>query len=453
MSTRSSARRLLSPIEDLERLLSKKNQSEPSLLFDLEEDDMAGKALPQGPILDLRSMEELLQAPTDGAARTRLEKEPPNSITTWNDLVSKFVNRFFPPSKTTHLRNEITRFQQRFGEIFSESWDQFKDLLKKCPHHGFSPLHQIDTFYNSLNQSDQDSLNSAANGNFLTKNTQEALTIIENKSKVQTSRNKPQVSSASGSSTQDAYVTALTKQVEALLSFMNRPVNSIQNGCETCGGPHPYYECQAAGGYTQDVYATSGTYNQGGISYQPQDLMSQMQKVLHERPQGALPSNTEPNPREQVNFIMTRSGLITTELSIPPHVPPTPRVEVEKEPKTLMDEVHITSPASTAHVPPPGIQPVSPPKPKEDHKPNPHQPKIPYPLRLNVIKLLDKNDVQKLEELANTLMNAECSAILLNKVPKKLGDLGKFLIPCVLQDLEVCSSLADSGASINLMLF
>ncbi|GJX79673.1 reverse transcriptase domain-containing protein [Tanacetum coccineum] len=207
----------------------------------------------------------------EGAARTWLEKEPPNSITTWNDLVSKFVNRFFPPSKTTNLRNEITRFQQRFGETFSEAWDRFKDLLNKCPHHGFSPLHQIDTFYNSLNQSDQDSLNSAAGGNFLTKNTQEALTIIENKSKVQTSRNKPQVSSASGSSTQDAAITALTKQVEALVSSMNRPINSIQNGCETCGGPHAYYECQAAGGYTQeDVYATTGTYNAGGNSYQPQ---------------------------------------------------------------------------------------------------------------------------------------------------------------------------------------
>ncbi|GKE71186.1 reverse transcriptase domain-containing protein [Tanacetum coccineum] len=183
----------------------------------------------------------------EGAARTWLEKEPPNSITTWNDLVSKFVNRFFPPSKTTNLRNEIMRFQQRFGETFAEAWDRFNDLLNRCPHHGFSPLHQIDTFYNNLNQSEQDSLNSAANGNFLTKNTQEALIIIENKYKVQTSRNKPQVSSASGSSTQDAHVTALTKQVKALLSSMKQLVNSVQNGCETCGGPHAYYEYQVLG--------------------------------------------------------------------------------------------------------------------------------------------------------------------------------------------------------------
>ncbi|GKE32664.1 reverse transcriptase domain-containing protein [Tanacetum coccineum] len=290
MSTRSSARRLLSPIKDPERLFSQRNRSELSLPFDLEEDDMARQVPSHGPIPDLRPMEELLQAPTDGvgdaivsdvvklllfsfslegAARTWLEKEPPNSITTWNDLVSKFVNHFFSSSKTTNLQNEIMRFQQRFGETFAEAWDRFKDLLNKCPHHGFSPLYQIDTFYNSLNQSEQDSLNSAAGGNFLTMNTQEALTIIENKSKFQTSRNKPQVASASGSSTQDAALTALTKQVEALV-FMNRPINLIRNGCETCGGPHAYYECQAAGGYTQDVYATSGTYNQGGNAYQPQ---------------------------------------------------------------------------------------------------------------------------------------------------------------------------------------
>ncbi|GKA15132.1 retrovirus-related pol polyprotein from transposon TNT 1-94 [Tanacetum coccineum] len=206
----------------------------------------------------------------EGAARTWLEKEPLNSITTWNDLVSKFVNRLFPLSKTTNLRNEITRFQQRFGETFPEAWDRFKDLLNKCPHHGFSPLHQIDTSYNSLNQSEQDSLNSVVSGNFLTKNTQEALTIIKNKSKVQTSRNKPQISSASGSSTQDAAITALTKQVEDLVSSMNRPVNSIQNGCETCGGPRAYYECQAVDYYTQDVYATTRAYNQGGNTYQPQ---------------------------------------------------------------------------------------------------------------------------------------------------------------------------------------
>nr|GFA04048.1 reverse transcriptase domain-containing protein [Tanacetum cinerariifolium] len=90
----------------------------------------------------------------EGAARIWLEKEPPRSIFTWDDLVSKFINQFFPPSKTTSLRNEITNFQQRFDESFSEACDRFKDLIRACPHHAFSELHQFDTFYNTLNSKD-----------------------------------------------------------------------------------------------------------------------------------------------------------------------------------------------------------------------------------------------------------------------------------------------------------
>ncbi|GJU86094.1 reverse transcriptase domain-containing protein [Tanacetum coccineum] len=209
----------------------RRNLGDLSLSLDFEEINMANNnnnvqgPPPAGhniPAPDLRPMEELFQAPTDGvgdaivvplfllvnlrAARTWLEKEPPNSITTWNDIVSKFVNQFFPPSRTTNLRNEITRFQLRFGETFSEAWERFKDLLNKCPRH--------------------------AGGNLLTRNTQEALTIIENKSKVRTSRNKPQVSSASGSTSQDAADIALTKHVEALgkhISSMNKPIHSIHD--------------------------------------------------------------------------------------------------------------------------------------------------------------------------------------------------------------------------------
>nr|GEX31024.1 retrovirus-related Pol polyprotein from transposon TNT 1-94 [Tanacetum cinerariifolium] len=98
----------------------------------------------------------------EGVARIRLEKEPPRSIFTWDDLVLKFINQFFPPSKTTNLRNEITNFQQCFDESFSEASDRFKDLLRACPHHGLLELHQLDTFYNALNSKDQDSLNSTA---------------------------------------------------------------------------------------------------------------------------------------------------------------------------------------------------------------------------------------------------------------------------------------------------
>nr|GEY20129.1 reverse transcriptase domain-containing protein [Tanacetum cinerariifolium] len=65
----------------------------------------------------------------EGEARIWLDKEPPRSILMWKDLVSKFINQFFPPSKTTYLRNEIINFLQKPNETFNEAWERFKDLL------------------------------------------------------------------------------------------------------------------------------------------------------------------------------------------------------------------------------------------------------------------------------------------------------------------------------------
>ncbi|GKE88729.1 reverse transcriptase domain-containing protein, partial [Tanacetum coccineum] len=188
----------------------------------------------------------------EGAAQIWLEKEPPRSIHTWEDLVSKFVNYFFPHSKTTNLKNDIMNFQQRFDETFSEAWDRFKDLLH--------------------------SLNATTGGNLLNRTPRDALTIIENKSKVRTSRNKPVVSKISAtSSSTPAYlpeITALTDAVKAML-FQNKtplpaPVKAIEEICVTCGGPHPYYECLATKGNTFNASAVTGTYNQGGPGYRPQ---------------------------------------------------------------------------------------------------------------------------------------------------------------------------------------
>ncbi|GJT83770.1 reverse transcriptase domain-containing protein [Tanacetum coccineum] len=58
---------------------------------------------------------------------------------------------------------------------------------------------------------------------------------------------------------------------------------------------------------------------------------------------------------------------------------------------------------------------------------------------------------EKLSELARTPLNENCSAVILNKLPKKLGDPGRFLIPCEFTGITTCNALADLGASINLM--
>ncbi|GKB51790.1 reverse transcriptase domain-containing protein [Tanacetum coccineum] len=219
----------------------------------------------------------------EGAARIWLEKEPPRSILTWDDLVSKFINKFFPPSKTTNLQNEITRFQQRFDETFYEAWDRFNDLLRACPHHGFSELHQLDTFYNALNSNDQDSLNSAAGGNFLDKMPRDCLRIIESKSKVRNSRNKPVVAKVSASNSTPGIspdVAELKDMVKALLldkknqSQAPATVKAVEESCVTCGGAHSYRNCPATDGnvYRENIQeyvsqATAANFNQGNTGY------------------------------------------------------------------------------------------------------------------------------------------------------------------------------------------
>nr|GEV29018.1 reverse transcriptase domain-containing protein [Tanacetum cinerariifolium] len=152
-----------------------------------------------------------------------------------------------------------------------------------------------------------------------------------------------------------------------------------------------------------------------------------------------------------------------------------------------MDKEQPNCQGSTTHiqplvVPTPILEPVVP---KTQPKPN-----IPYPSRLNDQKLREKatNEIEKffqifhdfhfdisfadalllmlkfastikslltnkdkLFELAKVPLNENCSAMLLKKLPEKLGDPGKFLIPCNFSRMDVCHALADLGASINLM--
>ncbi|GJX86937.1 hypothetical protein Tco_0337711, partial [Tanacetum coccineum] len=173
--------------------------------------------------------------------------------------------------------------------------------------------------------------------------------------------------------------------------------------------------------------------------------MIKIKKAFNERPQGALPSNTIPNPREEIKVITTRSGITLAGPSVLPP-PPSSSKEVERDLETTMNQVHISSPESTARVASPVIQPAPASKASEIPKRNPHQPPIPYPSTLahmpkyaKMLKdLLSNKD--KLLELANTPLNKNCLAILLNKLPEKLRD---FLIPCDFSKLEECMALAD----------
>nr|GFA42895.1 reverse transcriptase domain-containing protein [Tanacetum cinerariifolium] len=92
---------------------------------------------------------------------------------------------------TSEIDSDLGRSSfEKPNETFNEAWERIKDLLRQCPHHGFSELHQLDTFYNALNPNDQDALDSAAGRNFLDKIPRECLSIIESKSKVRYLRSR-----------------------------------------------------------------------------------------------------------------------------------------------------------------------------------------------------------------------------------------------------------------------
>ncbi|GJU74305.1 reverse transcriptase domain-containing protein [Tanacetum coccineum] len=187
-----------------------------------------------------------------------------------------------------------------------------------------------------------------------------------------------------------------------------------------------------------------------------------------------LPSNTITNPRCEARAITTRSGLSYTPVPpIPPPLYDENEPLTEKETEVTKDKVL----PSTKDIQPPVIQkshdPVKPvsspisPEPSSaqvDNSPPSKEPskktRLPYPSRVEhekkgendkMLKSLLSNK-EKLNEMANTPVSETCSAIILKKLPEKLGDPGQFLIPCDFSELK-CKALADLGASINLMPF
>ena len=113
-------------------------------------------------------------------AKHWLISEPPDSITSWDDLSNKFLARFFPLAKVSKLRIDISSFYQHEGESFYEAWERFKDLLRKCPHHSFTKWMQVHHFYNGFSRSTRTLIDAFARGAIMGKNEVEAYQILEN---------------------------------------------------------------------------------------------------------------------------------------------------------------------------------------------------------------------------------------------------------------------------------
>ncbi|GJU68606.1 zinc finger, CCHC-type containing protein [Tanacetum coccineum] len=109
-----------------------------------------------------------------------LERLPTGSITTWEDITTRFLAQFFPPGRTAKLRNDILMFQQHHGESLSEACTRFKDLLQKVPHHGIDRWLQIQFFYDHVSFHLKREIDRAVGGKLRNKNADESQEIIEN---------------------------------------------------------------------------------------------------------------------------------------------------------------------------------------------------------------------------------------------------------------------------------
>nr|GEY43144.1 reverse transcriptase domain-containing protein [Tanacetum cinerariifolium] len=346
-------------------------------------------------------------------------KEPPRSILTWEDLVSKFINQFFPPSKTTYLLNEITNFLQKPNETFNEAWERFKDLLRQCPHHGFSELHQLDKFYNALNPNDQDALDSAAGGNFLDKIPRKCLSIIESKSKVRYSRSRvtnvranthapPPSSSPLNSFDLQQIAASLEEKLDRRMNRFEKSLNDIK-----ILSLLPLHQSRQSRKYVSLAELTTVIINKLDIrmnrfekslkdmkasfitptapikAIEENQMMNFMQNHYNNKSSSSnsLPSNTIPNPKGEAKAITTRSGMSYKEPPIPP-----PGVE-QQEPTEVTKDTELPS---TKDIQPPSVQ-VQVQEEEPIEKPSIVIPKskanLPYPSRLAKEKIREKDDI------------------------------------------------------------
>nr|GEV72452.1 reverse transcriptase domain-containing protein [Tanacetum cinerariifolium] len=395
------------------------------------------------------------------------DRLPRNSITTFEKMAKMFLGKYFPPSMVTKLRNETTNFHQYPNEALFEAWECYKLSIDCCPNHNMLPVTQIDTFYNGLTLRHRDTINAVADGTFLKRRPEECFDLIGN------------ICLAIGN---------------------NQGRNQFFQGASHGQNPPPAYQAPAyqAPGYQASI--------QQALITQPQVVTTTDQfmkmNTASSLGSGTLPSNIITKPKEDLKGITTRIGIAYKGPTIPT-TSSHPKV-VERETKVTKDTMLPTNNGSTKevqhpvvqveiqvpnyeHVVAPVVEPVQ--APVSAPRSNP-KPSIPHPSRLHDQKLRDKaNDKkekffqifqdlnfkisfadalilmpkfgptikslltneEKLFELAKTPLNERCSAVLLKKLPKKLGDPGKFLIPCDFSGMDVCLALADLGTNINLM--
>ncbi|GJV38293.1 hypothetical protein Tco_1410770 [Tanacetum coccineum] len=173
-----------------------------------------------------------------GAASRWLRNEPSGSITNWETLKMKFLNKDFPPAHTTNKMEEINNFQQEQDESLFRAWERFKELLMKCPQHYLTDMQEVILFYNGLDVPTRQILDSK--GAIPTKTAADAKIAIQEMAEYSQKWHNGTSSKARSTKTSDrlAAIQAQLNNLGREIKKVNEKVYAVQVRCELYKGPH-----------------------------------------------------------------------------------------------------------------------------------------------------------------------------------------------------------------------
>ncbi|XP_062112561.1 uncharacterized protein LOC133823731 [Humulus lupulus] len=313
-----------------------------------------------------------------------------NSITTWEALALKFLAKFFRPSKAAQLRGEINNFSQFDGESLYDVWERFKELLRKCPHHGIEQWMLVHNFYNEMAMnnyqwpSERDRNKKVVGMHELDAITALIAPVASLTKQLQKNSMATQANMMENFNRQANYpFSNLFNQ-----GWRNQPNFAWRNNQGPQEIQHPMIQAPSHAPLQPPVLPVSQekinelqaallTLTNSQSQFMTETCSSirnlemqvgQLTNMLQSRPQGNFPSNTEVNPKEQCNAISLRSE---TKLEEPfKKSIPIPIVEAENEGKVEEEVI--------ANL-----------KKKQSPVSYEHHIKIPYPQRIQK-KTLDK---------------------------------------------------------------
>ncbi|KAJ9556763.1 hypothetical protein OSB04_011377 [Centaurea solstitialis] len=195
-------------------------------------------------------------------ARSWFDYLQPGSVSSWNDMAEKFLRKYFPPNRNAKSRKEICAFVQWDDEPVPDAWERFKELLRRCPHHGIPYCIQLETFYNGLNPNAKQMLDATAGGAFTSSIYNEGYEILEKISINNSHWSDPR---ALNYPTMANMIKTFTngQEVQHDASTPEETVRAIS--CVCCGGEHGFANCPhntESVNYIQNQAKTYGnTYN------------------------------------------------------------------------------------------------------------------------------------------------------------------------------------------------